>query len=59
MPLTPDTRVLITAGAGGIGRAMGEAFAAGGARIWITDIDGEALAACPGGWRKQAALGSP
>ena len=52
MPITPDTRVLITAGAGGIGRAMGEAFAAVGARVWVTDIDGDALAACPADWRK-------
>jgi len=52
MPLTPETRVLITAGAGGIGRAMGKAFKAAGARVWIADIDGEALAACPAGWRK-------
>ena len=52
MPLAPDTRVLITAGAGGIGRAMGEAFAAAGARVWVTDIAGDALAAGPEGWRK-------
>jgi NAD(P)-dependent dehydrogenase (short-subunit alcohol dehydrogenase family) len=52
MPLSPDTRVLITAGAGGIGRAMGEAFAAAGARVWVTDIDSDALAACPKGWGK-------
>ncbi len=52
MPITPDTRILITAGAGGIGRAMGEAFAAAGARVWVTDIDGDALAACPEAWRK-------
>jgi NAD(P)-dependent dehydrogenase (short-subunit alcohol dehydrogenase family) len=52
MPITRDTRVLITAGAGGIGRAMGEAFAAAGARVWVTDIDGDALAACPADWRK-------
>ncbi len=51
MPLAPDTRVLITAGAGGIGRAMSEAFAAAGARVWVTDIDGAALAAGPEGWR--------
>ena len=52
MPLPHDSRVLITAGAGGIGRAMGDAFAAAGARVWVTDIDGDALAACPEGWRK-------
>ena len=52
MPLAPDTRVLITAGAGGIGRAMAEAFAAAGARVWVTDIAGDALAAGPEGWRK-------
>jgi NAD(P)-dependent dehydrogenase (short-subunit alcohol dehydrogenase family) len=52
MPLSPDTRVLITAGAGGIGHAMGEAFAAAGAQVWVTDIDGEALADCPETWRK-------
>ncbi len=52
MPLAPDSRVLITAGAGGIGRAMADAFAAAGARVWVTDIDGEALAAGPEGWRR-------
>jgi len=52
MPLSPNTRVLITAGAGGIGRAMGEAFAIAGARVWVTDIDSDALAACPQAWRK-------
>ena len=52
MPLAPDTRVLITAGAGGIGRAMGEAFKAAGSRVWVTDIAGDALAAGPEGWRK-------
>ena len=33
------SRVLITAGASGIGRAMAEAFAASGAQVWVTDID--------------------
>ncbi len=44
-------RVLITAGASGIGRAMGEAFAATGAQVWITDVDAQALAALPDAWR--------
>jgi NAD(P)-dependent dehydrogenase (short-subunit alcohol dehydrogenase family) len=52
MPIATDSRVLITAGAGGIGRAMGEAFATAGARVWVTDIDGDALADCPDDWRK-------
>ena len=43
-------RVLITAGAAGIGRAMGEAFAADGYEVWVTDVDGAALATCPDGW---------
>ncbi len=44
-------RVLITAGASGIGRAMGEAFAASGAQVWVTDVDAAGLAALPDGWR--------
>lgn len=36
-------RVIITAGANGIGRCIGEAFAEAGARVHICDIDGEAL----------------
>lgn len=37
-------RVLITAGAGGIGRAIAAAFLARGARVFICDIDRQALA---------------
>ncbi len=44
-------RVLITAGASGIGRAMGEAFAATGAQVWVTDVDARALATLPDAWR--------
>jgi NAD(P)-dependent dehydrogenase (short-subunit alcohol dehydrogenase family) len=43
--------VLITAGASGIGRAMGAAFAAAGWRVWVTDVDDRALAGCPADWR--------
>ena len=39
-------RVLITAGASGIGFAIAETFAREGARIHICDISEEALAAC-------------
>ncbi len=54
-PMTSDlgnNRVLITAGASGIGRAMGEAFAATGALVWVTDIDDAALATVPETWRR-------
>lgn len=43
-------RVLITAGASGIGRAMGDAFAAAGYEVWVSDIDLEALSNCPPNW---------
>lgn len=44
-------RVLITAGANGIGLVMARAFAARGDRVWVTDIDAEMLAALPPGIR--------
>lgn len=47
--------VLITAGASGIGRAMGEAFAAAGWRVWVTDVDQAALDAVPGDWQRTQA----
>ena len=49
-PLTVDLtglRVAISAGAGGIGRVMADAFAARGARVFVCDVDDEALATCP------------
>ena len=49
-PLTvdlPGLRVAISAGAGGIGRVMADAFAARGARVFVCDLDTEALAGCP------------
>lgn len=48
-------RVLITAGASGIGRAMGEAFAEAGFDVWVTDVGAEALDSCPESWRKTCA----
>ena len=48
-------RVLVTAGASGIGRAMAQAFAAAGARVWVTDIDAEALDSCPADWGRACA----
>lgn len=48
-------RVLITAGAAGIGRAIAEAFAANGADVWVVDRDRAALAACPSAFRVSTA----
>ncbi len=45
-----SARVLITAGASGIGRAMGQGFAAAGYEVWVTDVDAAALAALPADW---------
>lgn len=45
-------RVLITAGASGIGRAMGEAFDAAGYNVWISDLSARALSETPDHWRK-------
>ncbi len=40
----PGLRVLVTAGAAGIGRAIAEAFAAAEARLVLCDVDADALA---------------
>lgn len=40
-------RVAISAGAGGIGRVMADSFAARGAKVFVCDLDQEALATCP------------
>ena len=45
MTTPPTQRVLITAGAGGIGRAIATAFAEAGAKVHVCDIDESALAA--------------
>lgn len=44
-------RVLITAGANGIGLVMAQAFAAEGDRVWVTDVDADQIAALPPGIR--------
>ena len=46
MGLEPGLRVLVTAGASGIGRVIAETFASAGARIHICDISPEALSEC-------------
>jgi NAD(P)-dependent dehydrogenase (short-subunit alcohol dehydrogenase family) len=43
-----DLRVLVTAGAGGIGKAVAEAFTSAGARVHVTDIMEPLLAATIG-----------
>lgn len=48
------SRVLITAGGSGIGRAMGEAYEAAGFEVWVTDVDRAALAALPPSWQEHA-----
>jgi NAD(P)-dependent dehydrogenase (short-subunit alcohol dehydrogenase family) len=48
-------RVLITAGASGVGRAMGEAFASAGYDVWVTDVDDAALADLPASWTARRA----
>ncbi|MBV9975885.1 MAG: SDR family NAD(P)-dependent oxidoreductase [Hyphomicrobiales bacterium] len=39
-------RVLITAGASGIGRRTADAFARNGAHVWVADIDKSVLETC-------------
>lgn len=55
MGVEQGTRVLVTAGAAGIGRAMAEAFDAAGAEVWIADVDVDALADCPSKWARTEA----
>ena len=49
------SRVLITAGASGIGRAMADGFDAAGFEVWITDVDAAALESCPEHWHAHRA----
>ena len=44
-----NQRVLVTAGAAGIGRAIAETFAAAGARVYVCDADAQALAGMASG----------
>ncbi len=44
-------RVLITAGASGIGLAMGHGFDAAGYDVWVSDLNARALGEVPGHWR--------
>ncbi len=44
-------RVLITAGASGIGLVMARAFASAGYRVWVTDVDEAMIADLPPGIR--------
>lgn len=44
-------RVLITAGASGIGFAMGKAFDAADYDVWVSDLNGRALKEVPSHWR--------
>lgn len=46
-----SARVVITAGASGIGLAMAQAFRARGDRVWVADVDASALAKVPEGIR--------
>ncbi len=54
-PLLQGSRVLVTAGAAGIGRSIVDTFIAHGARVHVCDVSTEALEACR---RDQPAVGT-
>ena len=45
-------RVLVTAGASGIGYALAEAFYAEGYKVWIIDVTENDLKKCPKNWEQ-------
>ncbi len=49
-----NLRVLVTAGAGGIGLAVAQAFADQNAKVFVCDVDATALAAVPPDWGQYA-----
>jgi NAD(P)-dependent dehydrogenase (short-subunit alcohol dehydrogenase family) len=53
-----NRRVLITAGANGIGLVMARAFAALGDRVWVTDVDAAAKGMTPDALRQGYAAGT-
>ena len=52
MAMVEQRRVLITAGASGIGRAIASTFDQAGYRVWVADADKTAMEQCPQNWRK-------
>jgi NAD(P)-dependent dehydrogenase (short-subunit alcohol dehydrogenase family) len=46
-------KVLITAGASGIGKAMAQAFQSAGARVWVVDVDEASLEQSPSAWIRE------
>ncbi len=45
LAIQPGLRAVVTAGAGGIGRAIADALLANGAKVFVSDVDESALAA--------------
>ncbi len=46
LTLKPGFKMLITAGAAGIGRTIADTFADHGAKVWVCDVSEEALESC-------------